>query len=177
MAALSVKENISPARLSVRKVQNQLLQDGAYLLPYLDVPKEHPRFKVYQRIGATGILKGTGMNVGWENQTWFFPDKDLSQDDMDHALSVLRQFKNVETPKSLKNSDMLEWFDSIRGIFNFEEIVSNVDKRITKLYKITNENIAAHEVMKRGDFAELMDANLDPFQIFSLDINGNYIKD
>ena len=52
------------------------------------------------------------MNVGWENQTWFFPDKDLTQDDMNNALSVLRQFKNVETPKSLKNSDMLEWFEA-----------------------------------------------------------------
>ena len=174
MAALSVKENISPARLNVRKVQNQLLQEGGYLLPYLDVPKEHPRFIVYQRIGATGILKGTGMNVGWENQTWFFPDKDLSQDDLDHALSILRQFKNVATPKSLKNSDMLEWFDNIRGIFDFEELVSNVDKRITKLSKIANEKIIDHQVMKRGDFAELLDTNLDPFHIFSIDINGNY---
>ena len=79
IAALSINENLSPAKVSVRKVQNQLLEKGGYLLPYLDVPKDHPRFKIYQRIGATGILKGTGMNVGWENQTWFFPEKDLTQ--------------------------------------------------------------------------------------------------
>ncbi|MGB2137093.1 MAG: FAD-dependent oxidoreductase, partial [Flavobacteriaceae bacterium] len=95
IAALSIKENLSPAKVSVRKVQNRLLEQGGYLLPYLDVPKDHPRFKVYQRIGATGILKGTGMNVGWENQTWFFPDKELTQPDLDHALSVLKKFKNI----------------------------------------------------------------------------------
>ena len=62
IAALSINENLSPVKVSVRKVQNQLLDQGGYLLPYLDVPKDHPRFKIYQRIGATGILKGTGMN-------------------------------------------------------------------------------------------------------------------
>ena len=48
------------------------MDKGGYIQPYLDVEKNHPFFKAYQRIGSTGILKGTGINVGWSNQT----DKD-----------------------------------------------------------------------------------------------------
>ena len=50
------------------------------------------------------------MNVGWENQTWFFPDKELTQPDLDHALSVLKKFKDITPPVSTKNQDMLQWF-------------------------------------------------------------------
>ena len=89
-------------------------------MPYLDVPKDHPYFKTYQRIGSTGILKGIGMNVGWENQTWFYPDKELSQSDLNHALSVLQQFKHIPTPDSRKNQDMLQWFKILHYLFSSE---------------------------------------------------------
>ncbi|MBK8279749.1 MAG: FAD-dependent oxidoreductase [Saprospiraceae bacterium] len=74
LAALAVQSNTTPEHISVRTLQRLLLEQGGYLLPYLDVPKTHPHFSAYQRIGSTGILKGVGMNVGWENQTWFYPD-------------------------------------------------------------------------------------------------------
>jgi hypothetical protein len=45
MAALSIQEDISPAKLGVRKVQTQLLNAGGYLLPYLDVPNQSPSFQ------------------------------------------------------------------------------------------------------------------------------------
>ena len=109
MAALSIQEDISPAKLKVRKVQSQILETGGYLLPYLDVPKYHLHFKVCQRIGATGILKGTEMNVGWENQTWSFPEKELSQLDLGHALSIILAFEKILPPVSPKNDDILLW--------------------------------------------------------------------
>jgi len=176
MAAISIKENIQPAQLSVRKVQTQLLKEGGYLLPYLDVPKDDPNFKVYQRIGATGIIKGIGMNVGWENQTWFFPDKNLSQDDMEHALLVLRQIKYVGSPKSLKNSDMIEWFDSLQVNFISKKVVSGRENEIINISKIVDKKIINFEVMKRGVFAKLLDVILDPFHLFPIDTNGKFIK-
>ena len=176
MAAISIKENIQPAQLSVRKVQTQLLKEGGYLLPYLDVPKDDPNFKVYQRIGATGIIKGIGMNVGWENQTWFFPDKNLSQDDMEHALLVLRQIKYVGSPKSLKNSDMIEWFESLQVNFISKKVVSGRENEIINISKIVDKKIINFEVMKRGVFAKLLDVILDPFHLFPIDTNGKFIK-
>lgn len=74
LAALSVQQRTTPAKVSVREVQKELLEAGAYLMPYIDVPYDHKHFAAIQRIGATGILKGTGIAYKWANQTWFYPD-------------------------------------------------------------------------------------------------------
>ena len=71
LAALSQLQNISVKKVSVRAVQKALLDAGCYIMPYLDLDKTHPHFKAIQKIGATGILRGEGRNVGWANQTWF----------------------------------------------------------------------------------------------------------
>ena len=71
LAALSAKKGRSPKNVSIRKVQNTLLDNGAYLLPYSDVSPEHSDFKSIQRIGSTGILKSVGKNIGWKNYTFF----------------------------------------------------------------------------------------------------------
>ena len=70
----AVKENKSISEVSVREVQNAILDAKGYLLPYLDVELDHPMFKSLQRIGSTGILKGIGKSVDWSNQMWFRAD-------------------------------------------------------------------------------------------------------
>jgi hypothetical protein len=71
LAALAVKNGTRVSEVPVRDVQNVLLDAGSYLLPYLDVSPEHQWFRPLQRIGATGIMKGVGKDVGWANQTHF----------------------------------------------------------------------------------------------------------
>ena len=58
LAALAVKNNQKISDVSVRDVQNAILDAKGYLLPYLDVPCLDVKFASYQRIGSTGILKG-----------------------------------------------------------------------------------------------------------------------
>ena len=53
LAALAVKENKSISEVSVREVQNAILDAKGYLLPYLDVAIDHPMFKSLQRVGST----------------------------------------------------------------------------------------------------------------------------
>lgn len=74
LAALAVKEDKNIREVSVREVQNAILDGKGYLLPYLDVELDHPMFKSLQRIGSTGILKGIGKSVDWSNQMWFRAD-------------------------------------------------------------------------------------------------------
>ncbi|MGB2312584.1 MAG: FAD-dependent oxidoreductase [Flavobacteriaceae bacterium] len=177
IAALSIKENLSPAKVSVRKVQNRLLEQGGYLLPYLDVPKDHPRFKVYQRIGATGILKGTGMNVGWENQTWFFPDKELTQPDLDHALSVLKKFKDIPPPVSTKNQDMLQWFKKLHPLFSSDNSLPDWIKDTKTLNEFLGIKVAPMGNISRGNFALLLDVIIDPFHRRPIDHYGQFVLD
>ena len=175
IAALSINENLSPAKVSVRKVQNQLLEQGGYLLPYLDVPKDHPRFKIYQRIGATGILKGTGMNVGWENQTWFFPEKDLTQLDLDHAISVLQYFRDIPLPMSTKNEDIIDWFKKFHSIFLSDNHIPDWIKNTKTLSKFLGTEVEPMGNISRGNFALLMDAIIDPFNGQPIDHYGQFI--
>ena len=79
LAATAIKENKKPSELSIRKVQNALVESNAYLMPFIDVKKVDDAFASIQRIGATGILKGTGIPYKWANQTWFYPERIVSE--------------------------------------------------------------------------------------------------
>ena len=71
IAALACRTKTAVDKVAIRKVQEILLDAGCYIMPYLDLSPEHRHFKALQRIGATGILRGEGRNVGWSNETWF----------------------------------------------------------------------------------------------------------
>ena len=78
LAALSIKAQSNPKNIPVRLVQNELLKAKAYIMPYIDVLPDHPHFEAVQKIGATGILRGTGIPYKWANQTWFYPDSTIT---------------------------------------------------------------------------------------------------
>lgn len=86
LAAISLQQKIQPRQVAVRQVQQALLKAGVYLMPYIDVPKEHPHFAAIQRIGATGILRGTGIPHTWANQTWFYPQRPISEYEFTQGL-------------------------------------------------------------------------------------------
>ena len=68
--------------VSVREVQEVILAAGGYLMPYLDITPDDPRFAAVQRIGATGIMRGDGRSVGWSNETWFRIDDPVREDEI-----------------------------------------------------------------------------------------------
>ena len=89
LAALALRAGVDPSEVPVRAVQQVLLDAGGYLMPYLDVPPDDPHFAAVQRVGATGILRGTGVPYQWANQTWFYPSHPVSA----HTLAEgLRSF-------------------------------------------------------------------------------------
>ena len=93
LAALAARQGREPRAVPVRDVQRALLEAGALLLPYLDVPPSHPLFARVQRVGATGILKGRGVPHQWANQTWFYPDFPI---DAATLQAGLLEFEKVE---------------------------------------------------------------------------------
>ena len=150
--------------------------EGAYLLPYLDVPKDHPRFKVYQRIGSTGIMKGIGMNVGWENQTWFFDKKEMTQSDMDHALYELRKHKDIQSPLSLNNHDMRIWFVELYQTFSPNKPLPLWIKDLKTLEGYLEKEMPLQRNINRGDFAVILDALIDPFHSKPIDFLGQFFQ-
>lgn len=173
LASVAAKRGVTPRKVRVREVQELVLNAGGYLFPYLDVQKSHPFFKSYQKIGATGILKGTGLNVGWENQTWFYPDNELTLDDIDFEMLLVFSFeKKLE---STNVEDVLEWFSTFPKIKN-----SDASIWITNMKEVQHmmgfKNLVKGALMTRGQFSVLMDQLLDPFSI-EVDLEGNTIFD
>ena len=163
IAALSQLDGRTVRRVPVRKVQLALLKAGCYIMPYLDLPKDHRHFIAVQKIGATGILRGEGRNVGWANQTWFRADDPLMMEDIHpegfyngplglgngpvkvgQLLGIIRGL-GAPVPSAAE-----EWWNNI-GLTDYDE-----DRIVTRL-----------------EAAVVMDSSFDPFSMFNVDFNGN----
>ena len=72
-------------------------------MPYVDVDSEDLNFISYQKIGACGILRSEGLNIGWENKTLFYPNSKLDKNDI--YLDDWMMFKPEEIPFPKKNDN------------------------------------------------------------------------
>ena len=178
LAALSVIQNKSIDKVAVRDVQNSLLKHGGYLLPYLDIPKDHPAFLALQRVGSTGILRGEGKSVDWSNETWFKADSTLKMNELEGLTDVYPYIK----VKKQSNKE-LSWYDAlklIKKITRKERLSTPADIKssaidIHKSIK-KNNKLDLKEKISRLEMAVLIDKILDPFNNKQIDIHGEYIK-
>lgn len=164
VAALSRIEAKSVKKVGVRQVQEALLDAGCYLMPYLDLPVTDRHFKAVQRIGATGILRGEGRNVGWTNQTWFRTEDPLLASDI-HTEGF------YDGPLGIKDGQVSieRLIGTVRGLGGsvpFGEPESWWETLGLKDYD-------AKRAATRLEAAVVIDAAFDPFGMFEVDYQGN----
>ena len=165
LAALSQKQGKPVDKVSVRQVQAALLDAGCYIMPYLDLPKDHKHFKAVQRIGATGILRGEGRNVGWANQTWFRTDDPLVAEEV-----FAREFYGGELGLG-------------HGVVTVDKLVGML--RRLGVYVPANaeswwaqyglEDYDPERPVTRLEAAVLIDSLFHPFENFKVDYEGNVL--
>ncbi len=167
MAAISVKEGKSVRSVDIRSLQSAILKSRGYIMPYLDLPLGDPHFAALQRIGATGILRGEGRNVGWANQTWFRADDPLKYEE----LFLSDYFPEMT---AVHNGDAVT-IKSLSDIVNDLSVKSGrkvtVDSILWKTLKL-EEYILTRTVTRR-EAAVVIDAVLDPFSTFGVDFDGH----
>jgi len=149
----SIKQNKKPSELNIRHIQSLILENGGYIQPYLDVEKTHPHFKAFQRIGSTGILRGKGINVGWSNQSWFYPENEV---DLELFLNDLSPFIDLSTYplNGLMLKDLKTWIESI--------VNEKIDFKSDYLsLNLTDFNF--DRKVNRGELAVIIDYYLNPF--------------
>ena len=73
LAALAAKSDRHPSQVPVEEVQAILLDQGCYLLPFLDLKPSDPGFRTLQEQGVRGQVRGMGRSAGWSNETWVNP--------------------------------------------------------------------------------------------------------
>lgn len=169
LAALTVLQNKQPRNISIRNVQEKLLNAGAYIMPYIDASSEHPHFKAIQKIGATGILKGTGIPYKWANQTWFYPDSIITETEFSNGLSSF-------TGKIYKTSNDILIIDKFIQILKTATLQKSISSQIKNDWAnagLTNFNKS--RPIKRFEIAVMLDKYLQPFEN-NIDHKGNLIK-
>lgn len=166
LAALACIEDKGVKEIGVRQVQEKLLETGCYIMPYLDLPKSDPHFKALQRIGATGVLRGEGRNVGWSNETWFRADEPLRGEEI--YASELYGAITVE-PGEISVGRMLELVRSYGGRVPYGQL-SDWWKQLG-LNDFDTQRIAT-----RLEAAVVIDAAFDPFGMFEVDYKGYFTR-
>lgn len=168
LAALAAADGCEPSEVPVRRVQEVILDDGGYLLPYLDMPSTDPRFKAMQRIGVTGILRGRGANVGWSNQTWFDAGKHVSEAELRCGLhAVYPAVAESADPAAVNGTRLAAMLSEALG----KDTAAAVHEKAAGLLA----DYDAARPLTRIECAQIIDALADPFHSVGIDIYGNYI--
>ena len=196
LAAIAVKQNKGVDEVSVREVQNVVLEAGGYLMPYADVPKDSICFKPCQRIGATGILKGKGVSIDWHNKTLFRPDAVVAWNDIaglaevyPFAAKLLRHGEETSSVETNGQSvgevlsvDALSVGDAlslVSAIAKQEKLMKRsaamkVMASLAKEYDFCIDD--RQRKIKRGELAVLIDGVLHPFEKKQVDVEGRFVR-
>jgi len=180
LAALAIKNKTTPKNISIREVQNELLNTGAYIMPYSDVGIGSPEFKALQRLGATGILRGDGKNIGWENHTYIYPDSLLSASDLKKGLSDWLVPNKINYKNEMVTyKEALETIKILQQEYDKKSTqisIKSLDEKTKMILKKHNLPILKFKSpVKRAVFAILMDELINPFQLRDVNHFGSFI--
>jgi hypothetical protein len=154
LAAMAVKDKKEVREVSIRKVQQSLLDQKAFIMPLFDVKPTEPDFETLQKIAATGILKTKGESYKWANRTWFYPNSSIS----------VQEF-----------SEGLHQFNGKIKIIQKQELITQ--KQAVKLLrqaggKFSNKSKFSDKVVTKRELAKLIEQSLNPFAM-DIDFSGN----
>ncbi|WP_439504820.1 FAD-dependent oxidoreductase [Sediminibacterium sp.] len=182
LAAITVQQNLPAQKISVRKVQTALLDSRAYIMPYFDVPIDHPHFVAAQKIGATGILRGQGVPYNWANRTLFHPDSlvnrtELVNDIAEYCEIQKNQESNLYLPEAV--DIILELAKKYKP--NKKESTWNLSNKDVLTAQIKEKweqwkfgNFKIDQPLTRIQFAQLLNVTIQPFDLIQVDHNGKF---
>ncbi|MGQ9854607.1 MAG: FAD-dependent oxidoreductase [Candidatus Oleimicrobiaceae bacterium] len=188
-AALCVRNRCQPRQLSIRELQDTLVGQHCYLLPFTDCPPDHAHFAAVQKIGATGLMRGKPVPHGWANEMHFAPDVPLAVDDAAVALrsactgtEIGCLFESMHIGKVLTRLQclLILWRavgrpSPLRHLPSFSDDVSPTEaaSALAVAYErgwVVGKWQALHDPITRAELACLLDRALDPFHAQEVEI-------
>ena len=188
-AAISLQQNIEPRNLDVREIQQHLLNQNGWALPFMDTAPEQWHFQPLQRIGLSGVLKGEGIPYAWANQTFIYPDSLMTYREVSEALQIAsgNETENIftENSGSATHADVIQAVWEMAGSPKPETtgglnagteahpsamaIAYAFESGWTDSW-IEIELFNPDDPIKRKEFAAIVDRALDPFNAFEVSI-------
>jgi hypothetical protein len=169
IAALSIKNKVAPKNISVRQVQQTLLDANGYIMPYKDVIQKDRYFKAIQKIGATGLLRGVGVPTGWANATYFNPNEKVKFAEFSNAWNKKFASTQIENKNELIINDIL--FVAAKLSKTSLEKTNVSFKQNWEMIGL--ENYDLQRPILRYELAAILD-QYNVFNIFDVDIYGKY---
>ncbi|MEY2639427.1 MAG: hypothetical protein RIR90_909 [Bacteroidota bacterium] len=179
LAALTVQDKKDAAAIPVRKVQAQLLNQGAYIMPFYDVRIGHPHFEAVQRIGATGILRGTGKPNAWANQTWFYADSTISTPDLSADIKVftgapISTTGMLTAAQALQLTKTIAQRFQIKNTWAWDNMIKLKEQVAANWQKWGFGEWHNDGPITRLQFAVLLDATVNPFALMPVNHQGQF---
>ena len=166
LAALAVVQDKPVKKVGVRQLQEELLESGCYIMPYLDLKPQDRHFKAVQKIGATGILRGEGRNVGWSNETWFRGGDSLRGEEI-YLEGLLPGFQM--TPGDVTIGTMMRLIRGIGGA-----VPAGSEAHWWERLGLLDYN--PDRPVLRLEAAVVVDAAFDPFGMFEVNYDGYFVN-
>ena len=170
LASLAILKKKNINQIKIREVQSEILKNSGYILPYVDVDSEDLNFISYQKIGACGILRSEGLNIGWENKTLFYPNSKMDKNDIYLDDWMMFKPEEIPFPEKMTIKNILHWIYKIK-----EEPSLNQTEyyEVWKNLNLTDFNL--QRTVTRGEFSVLLDKIIDPFSKVDVNYYGNLI--
>lgn len=171
MGAMAAQQGVNPDELSVRAVQQVVLEAGGYLQPFFDVAPDDPDFAVLHRIGSTGLLIGTPEPYKWANRTWFYPDSVLMDTELVEGLARMGLVLAKDASgQPVTRQEATDWLRAIAAAQSLTAAwATNDDAWQAGLSELGGAfakwETAPQQPLTRREWARLLDHFWDPFAI------------
>lgn len=168
LAALCVQDNVTPRDINIRKVQQTLLNAGAYLMPLVDVDSEDKDFLSIQRVTASGILKVKGESYKWANRTWFYPDTTLTVGEFLEGMNAFDpKVTRVNNPSALTIKITTDILNNSLG--------KDISAELQQLWETRmNRKFHPESFITKRELSVLVDELIRPFEAKAIGFDGNY---
>ena len=171
LAAKAALTNRTARDVSVREVQQALLDAKAYLMPYADITPAHPHFTSVQRIGATGILRGRLQPSGWANRTWFDADSTITWGSLWQGLEPYLVYQPDRDLSAITTGRDLLWV-----LEEFTDEVPSIE-RMKAMYEAAGFPAwNPDRLLRRIEWAVILDQWVNPFERKAVDHQGRLIS-
>ena len=178
LAAQSIKKG-GLLNVPVREVQNELLNNKCFLMPFVDINVKDPAWEIIQKMGIMGILKGVGKSMGWANKTYFYPDSLVNYEELKKGIQMVDGVFNYRKENHFKNVTL----EDIFNIYHFydartaskygfaERLVKNLSALATKYGMVKRDK---KELLTKRETAVYLTYLLDFLYPTPIDLFGEF---
>ncbi len=179
LAVQCIRKELQPRKASVRAVQDSLLMNKCFIMPFIDVDPADPAWVAVQRAGALGLIRGAGISIDWANKTFFYPDSTIRVGEL---IRNLKSISGKSAKARLADNAWLSIEEAVYIIANNPDLLytsagANTTVPDARVWQeqLRLANFDARRPITRKELAVVLSFYTDQFRGYLVDIEGQLI--